>query len=412
MNGLFDTIESVIREYGGSRSQIMRWTIDPDDRPWIVKTFEDRFPTVRYLALDPPFASVTQHGFALASAAYASLAGDAVPRGSFRPPSMAGVHKDTDAFALVLNAYLRSVAATSGKSLVVDIDIAYGPNDARALAGWWASLLRTVAGLPVRFIACEARGAVSAFDQIATDVRPMIRHETRPLGVPEALEAFALAVDGKTPEGQMRSLLLKVMHACKRRDEATAMQQITAVSSLGTSIGRPDLAVPGWFSVSALAMARSDYAAAIERYRQAVTHAERAKALSLPAAGVLVVQSRMGVGSALFGGAGYELAGRYFLETVPLALAEGETRLEVECARLAGEAYALARKVESAFEAGVVGLSTLARVPEGERPKDAGRELGLFLRRLTGRGPASHHRMGVDRQLERLLGAGWDHVPT
>jgi hypothetical protein len=188
---------------------------------------------------------------------------------------------------------------------------------------------------------------------------------------------------------------------------AAATAGLAAVTVAGAE-GWSHLAAVAQIGVAGLMAASGKPADALAGYRKAVTFAEAAAKAGDPTGPIMVVQSRMAEGGALFADKKYADAAGVYADTAPKATAANDHLMAMENWRMAAACHELAGDAEKTWECGEKALEAGAKIDAELRPNTTLPFAGQCLLRLTAKRAFADRREKLLKTMNALVGPGWE----
>jgi hypothetical protein len=222
--------------------------------------------------------------------------------------------------------------------------------------------------------------------------------------MPAALEELSQAGGNRDkPGGQFRQLFVKLTSALAAGDLASAASLGDSAIGIATAQRWYHLAVPVNFALGAAFSGAGRHQEAVVRYQAAEVAAAQGETDGAEEAQAvcpqLRLQARLGYGSALIGAGAWRLAAQLYEETAPLASAQGDARVTLDCYRLASFCHERNGTLDEAFRVGLLGMPVAREMDKETLQTSTFPYLGEGLMRLTESGA----RRGLGPRMEQEI---------
>ncbi len=323
-----------------------------------------------FVPLEVPFASAAEHSAALCAAFTANYASDQAilleeeHEVDWKPPPPQASETG--------NAYLVRLFASfaAHHALPGHVVLVLRPSAISTPDSYEAWLLELASLLPeeLRFIVVDTVDA-PAWSRLAADGCERVVTREAALDMPGALEEVSQnAGQLDTPGGQFRELFLQVSQALGQQDLPRALRAGQRALAITAQQGWFQLSAPIHVMLGSALAADGKKAEARQQLESAEQSALRGQTEGDPdsreACRKLRLQSRLSLGSALIAGEEYAEAARVFQDTVPVAAADGDAAVQLECYRLAAFCHERAEAPEAAFASAHAGLELAKQLPK------------------------------------------------
>jgi hypothetical protein len=210
-----------------------------------------------------------------------------------------------------------------------------------------------------------------------------------------------------TPHGRYRHLYVQLGRALAEKDPARAERLAGEAAALARQQKWGHLLVASWFALGAGYLSLGKPVEAIRTYWRAEEAALEAQARGESSALALRLKVRLALGAALVSAASYARGATVYEETAPLAVQLQDTRMSLECWRMAAYCHERARDAEASWRCGVEGFAVAQRMDDETRRSSTLAYLGEGMLRLTQTWAYRDHGEAVSRQMEKFLGSRW-----
>lgn len=374
-----------------------------------------------FLQLASPFQSSHLHGYALASELsrqHAELvAEDAAERG-FQAP-VRREHEDDVAFLVrFLLALLAHARGESTSHLALWLSPS-GVADLDAYLLWLQRLVR-VAPAELRFMAIDDP-VRPTYDALIVAERERVLAQNCDFAMADAAAAPSVGQEGD-PAALFRHLQQELATLLDAGELNRALPVAKAALDLAARHAWPQLGAAVQMALGATYASRGESLEAVRAYVEAERLAGECEAAEAASSGdargareegacigrKLRLAARLSQGAVLVAHRAFKHAAELYLQTVPLAQAEGDKRSELDCYRLASVCRAQLDEAILAWELGMRGLGCGATLDEETRRTST---LGFVFEHLVGLsekyGQYGSHRRALEEQAVRLLGPNW-----
>ncbi|EPX64762.1 hypothetical protein D187_000184 [Cystobacter fuscus DSM 2262] len=397
-------------------ARLLHWVLAHDE--WnLLETFfqvEDHESGVTpdlFLRLTAPFDEPERHGLDVVeslSEQYASIRGELAAAGadaSWTAPAPTRGQDDVDAF-LDAAASFHAHHQPLFRHLVLVL-LPEGGMPAQAWEQWVERVVRRAHEPNVRLVCIDSREA-----PILTEVARTQAHRVRTcvadLDMGAALEEVSTAAGRlDTPYGRYRHLYVQLGRALAAKELGRAERLAGEAAALAHQQKWGHLLVASWFALGAGYLAMGKPVEAIRTYWQAEEAALEAQARGESSALALRLKVRLALGAALVSAAVYERGATVYEETAPLAEQLQDTRMLLECWRMAAYCHELARATDASWRCSIEGLKVAQRMDDETRRSSTLGYLGEGLLRLTRTWTYRDHGEAIARRMEKLLGPRW-----
>lgn len=282
-----------------------------------------------------------------------------------------------------------------------------GGMPAQAWAQWVERAVLRAREPNVRLVCIDSREAPT-LTEVARKQARRVRTHVADLDMGAALEEVSTAAGRlDTPHGRYRHLYVQLGRALEAKDLGRAERLASEAASLAHQQKWGHLLVASWFALGAGYLAMGRPVEAIRTYRQAEEAALEAHARGEPTALALRLKVRLALGAAFVSAASYERGATVYEETAPLAEHLQDTRMLLECWRMAAYCHEMAHAPDASWRCGVEGLKVAQRMDDETRRSSTLGYLGEGMLRLTQTWKYRDHGEAITRQLEKLLGPRW-----
>jgi hypothetical protein len=203
-----------------------------------------------------------------------------------------------------------------------------------------------------------------------------------------------------TPGGKFRHLFVKLGNALQAGDLVTALPLGDAAVGIATAQRWFHLTVPVQFALGAALSGAGRHQDALVRYGAAESAAIQGETeCPEEARGVcpqLRLHARLGRGSVLVAANAWRLAAQLYEETAPLAAAQKNARVTLDCHRLASFCHEQNGTLDEAFRVGLLGMQVARDMDKETLKTSTFPYLGVGLMRLT----ESGSRRGLGPRIE------------
>ncbi|MCY1016434.1 hypothetical protein [Pyxidicoccus sp. MSG2] len=364
-----------------------------------------------FLRLTPGFEEPSRYGLALAeslSVQYAAVRDELAAAGadaSWRAPRPARDADAVDVFhetAASFHAHHQPLFRHLVLVLLPEGDV-----PAQAWGLWVERAVERAREPHVRLVCIDSREDPRLAELASRQAR-RVRTRVADLGMGAALEEVSAAAGRlDTPHGRYRHLFVQLGRAIEARDLGRAEQLAAQAAAVAHQQQWGHLLVASWFALGAGYLAVGRPVEAIRTYRQAEAAALEAQSRGEPTALALRLKVRLALGAGLVAAASYGRGAAVYEETVPLAEQLQDTRMLLECWRMAAYCHELSRVHDASWRCGVEGLKVGQRMDEETRRSSTLGYLGEGMLRLTRTWQYREHAQPLLQQLEKLLGPRW-----
>ncbi|MFY0573455.1 PAAR domain-containing protein [Cystobacter fuscus] len=259
----------------------------------------------------------------------------------------------------------------------------------------------------VRLVCIDSREAPILTEVARTQAR-RVRTHVADLDMGAALEEVSTAAGRlNTPYGRYRHLYVQLGRALAAKDLGRAERLAGEAAALAYQQKWGHLLVASWFALGAGYLSMGKPVEAIRTYWQAEDAALEAQARGESSALALRLKVRLALGAALVSAAVYERGATVYEDTAPLAEQLQDTRMLLECWRMAAYCHELARAADASWRCGIEGLKVAQRMDDETRRSSTLGYLGEGMLRLTRTWTYRDHGVAIERQMEKFLGPRW-----
>jgi tetratricopeptide (TPR) repeat protein len=277
------------------------------------------------------------------------------------------------------------------------------PSACADVAGYeqWLLSLAAATSNEVRFVVLDD-AAAPMFSELARSSDRRVVSRPAALDLPAALiELSEAAGNQDTPGGRYRDQLVRMSAALQAGELGRAITHGDKAVEIAAAHDLWQLVVPVQIALGANLVAQGRQDEGLQRHLDARAAAERgAEQPDELLAGLcrkLVVQSRMAHGAALIGLRRYAEAAPLFEQTAPLAAAQGDLAVAMDCERLGSFCHEQAGDVELAWRAAVRGLDVARELEPAARKLSSFESLAEALQRMAAKRPPSSTRPVLER---------------
>jgi hypothetical protein len=318
-------------------------------------------------------------------------------------PAAGGATSDLDALVRCLCSFCAQY-----ETLVEHLILVLRPShieDAGAFQRWLEDAVRGVSPTRIRFVVLDHRDAPALAGLVKRDPA-RVAAMTPALDMPAAFEELSAAAGRlDTPGGMFRHLFVQLSRAAAKGDMPSAESLGARAIEAAEKSGWHHLAAVVHFALGSTLLTRGEYPEAILRYRQADSSAEAAARAGEPSAPKIRLNARMAIGAALLSAGAFDEAADVYEATAPLAEAQGDKLLQMECWRMAGYSHERAGARERAKAAGEQALRVGEAMSGEERARSTLAYAGEGLLRAARL--ALGDRKAVEARMVDLLGPDW-----
>ena len=282
--------------------------------------------------------------------------------------------------------------------------------DDDAFAEWLAQAAVQAGSIPrLRFLVLMPRGEGEAMAQSVVDrAQGRARVETPDLNMPAALEALSRQAGGLgSPGGRFRHLFVQLTNALGAGDLTQAERLAGSALAVTQAQGWPSLAVAVHFALGGGALAAGRPQDALPRYQAALDSARAAVKAGASEGGSLELRAQLAVASAQLRSGDYVGAAATYEHAAPLATAQSDLRMQLECWRMASFCHESAGSPQRAWEHAQRALAVGQSMDPETRTTSTLPYLGAALERLSRESLPGLTLDQVERRMGGLLGKGW-----
>lgn len=359
-----------------------------------------------FVRISTPFASVTTYGSAVRKELLEQYIAswDALPE-SERPSHFEAPSGDLHATCTDFLAHHDKVF----EHLVLVL-IPSEIEDDKEYAQWLAQAAILAGPTPrLRFLVLMPRGEAEAIAQSVVDrAQGRARVETPDLNMPAALEALSRqAGELGSPGGRFRHLFVQLTNALGAGDLTQAERLASSALAVTQAQGWPSLAVAVHFALGGGALAAGRPQDAIPRYQAALDAARTAVKAGAAEGSSLELRSQLAIASAQLRSGDYGTAAATYEHAAPLATAQSDLRMQLECWRMASFCHEAAGSPQRAWEHAQRALAVGQSMDTETRATSTLPYLGAALERLSKESLPGLTLDQVERRMGGLLGKGW-----
>ena len=397
-------------------ARLLHWVIARDEwKPletfFQVEEHESGTTPDLFLRLTPPFDEPAEYGLDLVehlSENYAVLREELEAAGAdaswSAPPTAKGKDDVDTLFEAATSFHVHHQPLFRHLVLVLLPEGISSPKD---WAQWVERAVRRANEAHVRLVCVDYRDAV-ALAEVARAQAHRVRTRMAGLDMGSALEEVSEAAGRlDTPHGRYRHLFVQLGRAIEARDMPRAEQLAAEAAVLAQKQGWGHLLVASWFALGSGYLAVGNPAEALRTYRHAEAAALEAHARGEPTAQALHLKVRLALGAACVSASLHTRGAAVYEESAPLAETLGDTRMLLECWRMASYCHELARAHDDSWRCALEGLKVARRMDDETRRTSTLGYLGQGMLRLTKTWKYREHGPAIQQQLEKLLGPRW-----
>ena len=282
--------------------------------------------------------------------------------------------------------------------------------DDEAFAEWLAQAAVQAGPIPrLRFLVLMPRGEGEAMAKSVVDrAQGRARVETPDLNMPAALEALSRQAGGLgSPGGRFRHLFVQLTNALGAGDLTQAERLAGSALAVTQAQGWPSLAVAVHFALGGGALAAGRPQDAIPRYQAALDAARAAVKAGAAEGSSLELRSQLAIASAQLRSGDYVAAATTYEHAAPLATAQTDLRMQLECWRMASFCHESAGSPQRAWEHAQRALAVGQSMDTETRTTSTLPYLGAALERLSKESLPGLTPDQVERRMGGLLGKEW-----
>jgi tetratricopeptide (TPR) repeat protein len=279
--------------------------------------------------------------------------------------------------------------------------------DPAAWARWLAGLVAGQSPPVVRFLVVDDADA-PALTPLAQANPQRIVTQSPEFDTTQMYRELLRAAGGSGPGAAFRDQYVGMLLASKTGNVAAALAAGAAAVGVAGAAGWSHLQAAAQLGLSGVLGAAGKPAEALAGYRQAATFAEAAVKAGDPTGPILLVQSRMAEGSALFAQENYAEAAAVYEKAAPQATDANDHLLAMENWRMAATCHEQTGDFAKAWTCGENALKSAALVDPEMRPNTTLPFAGRGLLRLTSRPEFAKHKDRIVKTMNVLAGPGWE----
>lgn len=398
-------------------ARLLCWHIRPGDERMVETFFDAESHETSealdlFVRLDVPFNGVRGHGQRLVRALdgfYRELEDELAEAGvdtSWTPPDPP-----------VDDAEGAAVLAATGLSfwkhhqpLFRRLALVLQPTRIASESAWTEWLEQVVTHLAtehVRIVTVDASETALLVD--VAERRPDAVHVVDPdLRMGAAMEEVSEAAGGlDTPPGQFRHLYVQLSNALAENDMARA----ESLGEKALAIARQErwyhLGAAVHFAIGAGWLTAQDVPRSVRRYEKAEQAAIDMMEAEEEGGRSLRVKVRLAAGGVFLAAKAYDRAAELYAETAPMAEADDDPLMTMECWRMAAYAYECAKDWDAAWDAGQKALDVGEAMDAEQRAHSTLPFVGEGLLRVTDTYRYAPHAGRVKHRMQELLGPDW-----
>ncbi|MFO0576887.1 MAG: hypothetical protein U1A78_23030 [Polyangia bacterium] len=261
----------------------------------------------------------------------------------------------------------------------------------------------------LRFLVLMARGEAEATAQaVVQQAQGRACVQTPDLNMPAALEALSRQAGGLgSPGGRFRHLFVQLTNALGAGDFAQAERLAGSALAITQAQGWPSLSVAVHFALGGGALAAGRPQDAIPKYQAAIESARAAVQAGAAEGGALELRARLAIASAQLRSGDYVAAAATYEQAAPLATAQSDLRMQLECWRMASFCHESAGSPQRAWEHAQRALAVGQNMDPETRATSTLPYLGAALERLSANNLPGLTADQVERRMGGLLGEKW-----
>lgn len=275
---------------------------------------------------------------------------------------------------------------------------------------WLAEAAQSAGPLPrLRFLVLMPRGeGEAAAQEVVKRAGGRARVETPDLNMPAALEALSRQAGNLgSPGGKFRHLFVRLTNALGAGDLTQAERLGASALAITQTQSWPSLAVAVHFALGGGLLASGRAQEAVARYKSAVDAARAAGTSGAAEGSALELRAQLAVGCAQLRSGDYVTAASTYEQAAPLAQAQTDARLELECLRMASFCHESAGSPQRAWEHAQRALAVGQTMDAETRATSTLPYLGAALERLSKEDLPGLTPDQVERKMGGLLGKDW-----
>lgn len=259
--------------------------------------------------------------------------------------------------------------------------------DDAAYATWLAAAAVTAASTPrLRFLALVARDAdgEALAAAVCAQAAGWARVEKLDLNVPALLEALSRQAGNLgSPGGRFRHLFVQLTNAVGAGDLAHAQRLGQSALAITQAQSWPSLAVAVHFALGGGFLTAAQPQEALSSYQAALAAAKAATAAGSAEGAGLELRSLFAIGATQVRSSDYVAAARTYEQAAPLATAQSDLLMQLECFRMAAFCHEAAGSPERAWQHAQTALSVAQTMPPELRATSTLPHLGEAITRLS-----------------------------
>lgn len=282
--------------------------------------------------------------------------------------------------------------------------------DDAEFAEWLAQAAVQAGPMPrLRFLVLMPRGEGEATAQRVVELaQGRARAEALELNMPAALETLSRQAGGLgSPGGRFRHLFVQLTNAVGVGELAQAERLAGSALAITQAQGWPSLEVAVHFALGGGALAAGRPQDALPRYQAALDSARAAVKAGAGEGTALELRAQLAVASAQLRSGDYVAAAATYEQAAPLATAQSDLRMQLECWRMASFCHESAGSPQSAWEHAQRALRVGHSMDTDTRATSTLPYLGEALERLSRENLSGLTPDQVVKRMEGLLGKEW-----
>ena len=280
--------------------------------------------------------------------------------------------------------------------------------DKAAWARWLSGLVSADAPPVIRYLVVDDAHA-PALNAVADGNPKRVLTQTPEFDVTQMYRELLQAAGGSGPGAAFRDQYVGMLLSARGGNFAAAATAGAAAVAVAGTAGWSHLQAAAQLGLSGVLAAAGKAGDALAGYRQAANYAEAAVKAGDPTGPILVVQSRMAEGSALFAQENYAEAAAVYEKAAPQASDANDHLLAMENWRMAAACHEQTGQTEKAWTCGEQALKSAALIDPEMRPNTTLPFAGRGLLRLAGKPEFAKHKDRIVKTMNALAGPGWEN---